>query len=71
MLLPKCRLCGERHALRDPHVYKDNVTKVRVQEPTNVTRVTKVVMGRPRRYESVAAKQRAYRLRKKQGNVVG
>ena len=36
-------------------------------KPNNVTRVTKPKVGRPKRYETAAEKQKAYRERKRNG----
>lgn len=67
---PKCKLCGGRHWLREPH----DVTIVKplppdtgvtvVKPPTNVThRGFGSGAGRPRLHGSNATRQRAYRGR--------
>jgi hypothetical protein len=61
---PRCRLCEHEHWSYEPHVFGSApVTKVAVA-PTVAIAVTKR-MGRPRVYETNAARSAAYRARKK------
>jgi len=77
MKKPLCELCETRHSTWEPHdvtkveVTNEVVTKVISIPPETVTKVvpkvgpvTKVVMGRPRKYGSHAERQAAYRARK-------
>jgi len=77
---PRCKLCARRHWTYEPHV-KVDITKTidvfremqgyegeakpLVIPPNNVTPVTKIGRGRPKRYENSAERQKAYRDRQK------
>ena len=68
MKKPLCELCNTRHNSYEPHHFVTPVTKVppvvtKVEVPVPET-VTKVKMGRPRKYKSHAERQAAYRERK-------
>ena len=61
---PLCKLCGHEHWLREPHVTKlTTVTKHPAQDylQSFVTRAP----GRPRTHADNAARQRAYRERRR------
>jgi hypothetical protein len=72
---PKCRLCGYKHALSEPHIIPDTVLGVAPKVTKAVTDMAKPVTDDvtpkhcptcccARVYPSNAARQKAYRQRK-------